>query len=107
MNRRQPPLQPARPSRSVERLPWIPGEWRLVELGHKVRSLRVARGLTRGDLARPYSRAFVELLEAGRLAPTARALDSIAARLGVERIELLRPQRPPDRRRQPGIYDDA
>ena len=58
-------------------------EEELHELGQWVRALRLARGLSQNDQARPYSRAFVSLLEAGGISRSPRAIETLAARLGV------------------------
>jgi hypothetical protein len=55
----------------------------LQELGQRVRALRLARGLSQNDLARPYSRAYMSLLEAGGISPSPRAIETLATRLGV------------------------
>ena len=59
-------------------------EEQLHELGQRVRAVRLARGLSQRDLAGPYSRAFVSLLEAGGIAPSPRAIQTLAARLGID-----------------------
>jgi transcriptional regulator with XRE-family HTH domain len=56
----------------------------LQKLGQRVRALRLARGLSQNELAQPYSRAFVSLLEAGGIAPSPRAIETLAARLGID-----------------------
>ncbi len=52
-------------------------------LGRRIRAIRMERGLTQADLAGPYSRAYISLLEAGGIEPSSRALETLAARLGV------------------------
>ena len=60
-------------------------------VGQQVRSIRLAKGLSQADLAGPYSRAYISLLEAGGIAPSARAVQTLAERLGVE-PSVLRPR---------------
>jgi transcriptional regulator with XRE-family HTH domain len=57
-------------------------------VGQRIRSIRVSKGLTQADLAGPYSRAYISLLEAGGIAPSPRAVETLAARLGVEPADL-------------------
>lgn len=87
---RQPPLSWLRPSVQSQDLSWTPGDRRLADFGRRLRELRLAHGLTIGELGLPYSRAYVSLLEAGGIAPTVRALETIAERLAVSPAELLR-----------------
>jgi tetratricopeptide (TPR) repeat protein len=55
-------------------------------LGARVRELRVARGLTQTELAGDRcTKEYVSQIERGKSRPTARTLDWIAERLGVER----------------------
>jgi transcriptional regulator with XRE-family HTH domain len=63
-----------------------------LELGQRVRALRLSRGLSQADLARPYSRAYVSLLESGGIDPSPRALETLAGRLGVSPDALARPR---------------
>jgi transcriptional regulator with XRE-family HTH domain len=63
-----------------------------LELGRRVRALRLSRGLSQADLARPYSRAYASLLESGGIDPSPRALESLAGRLGVSPDALARPR---------------
>jgi transcriptional regulator with XRE-family HTH domain len=65
-----------------------------LELGQRVRALRLSRGLSQADLARPYSRAYVSLLESGGIDPSPRALETLAARLGVSPDVLMRQRLP-------------
>lgn len=58
--------------------------FRQVELGRRIRALRLARGLSQEDLAGPYSRAYVSLIEAGGIQPSERGIQTLAERLGVE-----------------------
>lgn len=65
-------------------------------IGGRLRHLRLARGLTQKELAAPvYSAAYVSTIEAGRRAPSRRALEHFAAKLGVD-VEELATGRPPD-----------
>ncbi len=56
--------------------------------GRRVRTIRMAKGLTQAQLAGPYSRAYISLLEAGGIEPSSRALQTLAERLGVDLREL-------------------
>jgi len=61
-----------------------------VQLGRRIRTARVAKGLTQGDLAgTEASIAFVSRIEAGLRRPDPRLLDAIASRLGVSPEELV------------------
>jgi transcriptional regulator with XRE-family HTH domain len=55
-----------------------------MELGARIRDLRVERGLTQRELAEPgYSRGFLAAVESGHRVPTDEALAYLADRLGV------------------------
>lgn len=57
-----------------------------VGVGARVRELRLARGLTQSELARERcSKEYVSQIERGKARPTAKTLDWLAERLGVER----------------------
>jgi tetratricopeptide (TPR) repeat protein len=59
-------------------------------LGARLRRLRVQKGLTQQQVAEPaYTPAYVSTIEAGRRAPSERALDHFARRLGVTSDELI------------------
>lgn len=59
------------------------------KLGSRLRKLRLARGLTQKDLARPnYTHAYISTIEAGRRDPSPVALDFLAQKLGVDTEEL-------------------
>jgi tetratricopeptide (TPR) repeat protein len=65
-------------------------------IGTRLRHLRIAKGLTQKELAAPtYSAAYVSTIEAGRRAPSRRALEHFATKLGVG-VEELATGRPPD-----------
>jgi tetratricopeptide (TPR) repeat protein len=67
-----------------------------MELGPRLRRLRVARGLTQQELAAPhYTHAYVSTIEAGRRMPSRTALEHLARRLNVS-IEELESGRPSD-----------
>ena len=60
-----------------------------MDLGIRLRQLRLERGLTQSQLAEPdYSYAYVSSIEAGRRTPSVKALDFFAAKLGVHPQEL-------------------
>ncbi|HET7028810.1 MAG TPA: helix-turn-helix transcriptional regulator [Candidatus Limnocylindrales bacterium] len=59
-------------------------------LGTEVRARRRAAGLTQSELADPLTKAYVALLEAGRVLPSLPAFIALAERLGVAPDELLR-----------------
>lgn len=60
-----------------------------MDLGTRLRQLRLDRGLTQGQLAEPdYSYAYISSIEAGRRIPSPTALGFFAARLGVDPQEL-------------------
>ena len=78
------------------RLGWEPAQAeRLREidpalLGQRLRAARVAAGLTQGDAGGPeLSTAYVSRIEAGSRRPSARALQTLAERLGTTPEELL------------------
>jgi transcriptional regulator with XRE-family HTH domain len=59
-------------------------------LGTRLKRLRLARGMTQKELARPkYSYAYVSTIEAGRRTPSREAIEHFAARLGVTPDELI------------------
>jgi tetratricopeptide (TPR) repeat protein len=59
-------------------------------LGLRIKELRIALGLQQKDLtAGEFSQAYISLVEAGRLLPSTRALEVIAARLQVTPTDLL------------------
>jgi tetratricopeptide (TPR) repeat protein len=67
-----------------------------MQLGPRLRRLRVARGLTQQQLAAPdYTHAYVSTIEAGRRRPSRTALEHFARRLDVS-IEELESGRPSD-----------
>jgi len=58
-------------------------------IGERVRQLRIARGLTQAEVARDrVTKEYVSQIERGRARPTARTLEWLAERLGVERAYL-------------------
>lgn len=60
-----------------------------MDLGTRLRKLRLERGLTQTQLAEPhYSYAFVSSIEAGRRNPSRKALEHFANKLGVQAAEL-------------------
>ncbi len=60
-----------------------------VALGEAIRTRRRELGLSQEELARPLTKAFVSLLERGRLSPSLGSLVLIADRLGVTPSDLL------------------
>jgi transcriptional regulator with XRE-family HTH domain len=59
-------------------------------LGAEVRSRRRAAGLTQAELGDPLTKAYVGLLEAGRVLPSLPTFIVLAERLGMSPDELLR-----------------
>jgi tetratricopeptide (TPR) repeat protein len=60
-----------------------------MDLGTRLRQLRLDKGLTQSQLAEPdYSYAYVSSIEAGRRSPSPKALGFFAAKLGVDPDEL-------------------
>ena len=60
-----------------------------MDLGTRLRQLRLDQGLTQSELAEPdYSYAYVSSIEAGRRTPSPKALEFFAAKLGVHPQEL-------------------
>src|ERR687892_2247380 len=54
-------------------------------LGERVRQLRIARGLTQGELAgERFSKEYVSQIERGKTRPTAETIDWLAQQLGVD-----------------------
>ncbi len=67
------------------------------ELGRRLRSIRVARGLTQGDVVGDaISVAYLSRLETGARRPTVKVLSALAARLDVSIDSLLESERGPD-----------
>jgi len=89
----QPALSWLHPSPPAERIRGAPGETQLREFGRRLRTLRQSRRLSQVELGRPYSSAYISLLEQGGIVPTDRALRTIADRLGISPVELLRDAR--------------
>ena len=58
-------------------------------LGAEIKRLRIERGLSQGALGEPLSRAFVSLVEHGRLTPSLPSLLIIASRLGTSAAGIL------------------
>ena len=59
-------------------------------LGLRIKELRIDRGLQQKDLVEgEFSKAYISSVEAGRIQPSARALELIASRLGVSSAYLL------------------
>jgi transcriptional regulator with XRE-family HTH domain len=74
-------LSDARPDRGSEVQP----RGRALPLGERLRTLRVAAGLTQSDLADGrFSKEYVSQIERGKTRPTAETLQWLAARLGVD-----------------------
>jgi transcriptional regulator with XRE-family HTH domain len=62
----------------------------VAEVGARIRSLRTARGLTQAQVAEPqYTKAYISMLESGRTRASMKALEHIAAVLGVQPSDLL------------------
>ena len=61
-----------------------------MDIGPRLRRLRLARGLTQRELGAPrYTHAYISTIEAGRRRPSPAALEHFASRLGVGVDELL------------------
>lgn len=66
------------------------------KLGERVRALRLARGLTQGDLAsEDFTKGFISLVETGRTRISLRAAQILAERLGVGVSDLMTPPAAP------------
>ena len=62
----------------------------VADVGARIRSLRTAKGLTQAQLADPlYTKAYISMLESGRTRASMKALEHIAAALGVKPSDLL------------------
>src|SRR5256885_1005365 len=62
----------------------------VADVGARIRSLRTAKGLTQAQLAEPnYTKAYISMLESGRTRASMKALEHIAAALGVKPADLL------------------
>jgi transcriptional regulator with XRE-family HTH domain len=62
----------------------------VADVGARIRSLRTAKGLTQAQLAEPhYTKAYISMLESGRTRASMKALEHIAAVLGVQPADLL------------------
>ena len=62
----------------------------VADVGARIRSLRTARGLTQAQVAEPqYTKAYISMLESGRTRASMKALEHIAAVLGVQPSDLL------------------
>jgi len=58
-------------------------------IGERIRSRRVASGLSQAALASPRTRSFVSQVEHGRIAPSLASLFAFADRLGLDPAELI------------------
>ena len=58
------------------------GAW-ASELGARIRSRRLALGLTQTELGAPFTKSYVSAIEHGRAVPSLRALWVLSGRLGV------------------------
>src|SRR6185503_19511960 len=68
----------------------------VADVGARIRSLRTAKGLTQAQLADPlYTKAYISMLESGRTRASMKALEHIAAALGVQPSDLLGGQSAP------------
>jgi len=68
----------------------------VADVGARIRSLRTAKGLTQAQLAEPnYTKAYISMLESGRTRASMKALEHIAATLGVKPADLLGGQAAP------------
>lgn len=75
----------------------ITGEERFLDLGARMRRLRLERGLTQAQLAEPdYTFAYVSTIEAGRRTPSRAALEYFAGKLGIDADELQTGRSPSD-----------
>ncbi|HET8569306.1 MAG TPA: tetratricopeptide repeat protein [Candidatus Limnocylindria bacterium] len=62
----------------------------VADVGARIRSLRIAKGLTQAQLAEPnYTKAYVSMLESGRTRASMKALEHMAGVLGVTPADLL------------------
>src|SRR5919205_620242 len=72
----------ARASTAATRTPRAP---RVTRLGERVRQLRVAAGLTQGELAGDrFSKEYISQIERGKTRPTTETVEWLALRLGVD-----------------------
>jgi tetratricopeptide (TPR) repeat protein len=70
------------------------------KLGERVRALRLARGLTQGDLAgTDFTKGFISLVETGRTRVSLRAAQILAERIGVGVTDLMNPPTAPQEMR--------
>jgi tetratricopeptide (TPR) repeat protein len=70
----------------------------IVDVGPRIRALRIARGLTQAQLAEPqYTKAYISMLESGRTRASMKALEHIGGRLGVRPADLLATGGDPDK----------
>ena len=68
----------------------------VADVGARIRSLRTAKGMTQAQLAEPnYTKAYISMLESGRTRASMKALEHIAAALGVKPADLLGGQAAP------------
>ena len=54
-----------------------------IELGERIRTRRLALGMTQTELGEPFTKSYVSAIEHGRVLPSLQALWLIAGRLGV------------------------
>lgn len=77
-----------------------------LEIGRRLRTERISRGMSQADLGRPLTRAYVSQVESGRTLPSIPALFHLAERLGIDPCLLL-PSRPADQRQYTHAHDES
>lgn len=79
-----------------------------MDIGSRLRKLRLERGLTQEQVAKPrYSSAYISTIEAGKRVPSTSALTHFAGRLGVDPAELISGQSPGRRAELLAKYGEA
>ncbi len=72
-------------------IPFLSAQIRPMEIGKRLRQLRLAKGLTQGDIERRCGllRAYISRVEGGRTVPSLATLEKWAAALEIEPYQLL------------------
>jgi transcriptional regulator with XRE-family HTH domain len=77
-----------------------------LEIGRRIRTERISRGMSQAALGRPLTRAYVSQVESGHTLPSIPALFHLAERLGIDPCLLL-PSRPTNQRRYTHAHDGS
>jgi transcriptional regulator with XRE-family HTH domain len=84
-----------------------------MQIGKRLRSLRISKGLSQGDIERRSGllRSYISRVEGGYTSPTLQTLEKFAEAMGIQSYQILFPDpgrpRKPDTNSQPHLSDSA